>query len=652
MGYYEVFLSNSVDEPVSIFEPDIKELVLLNAKVMLNAKESGSFEFKMPPQHVFYDNVVPYGSSIEVFENGKSIFFGRPLTPRVDFWGSRQYHCEGALSFLNDVYLPPTDALGDSIAFNELLDLVLSEYNKTQTRFDRLMYCDLSEIPDTIIYEPEKWQYQSALNYLRDYMYQFVGGYFYAEKGVDWIHLRWKKELTEANNQPVEFGVNLLDMTRIGQPFYTAAIAKGGEDENGTAAEMVEPRYLPDDLRTTYGTIEAHLEYPHLTTQAALIAECDKFLSNQQFSKFTFEVHAADQHLLNDSYEEYRIGQLVKVHSEYQGINVVLPITSLEIDLNSAIKKPTIGDLAIQTLTISIKKAKQETEKKAKEDAKEEAKKEKDKPYSPGDNPVIKGKDGNDYVLTVDEDVPVVEKIPSNIKISPTLYNYTVGSALDLSQFTVTAYYGDGSSKNVTSSCSYSIPDGYVFVDRDPHYQLIATYKEYGKSYTASAKLMPESGGTYTMTFNNAGYSIAISGCPRDTKACFYMFYGPDGWTHKYYWPNVVFFSSQSFTPTVVAYSGPTENQGISDSGSVVIGDQTIYYTNNDIDGTFDGNVYGWQVLPDGASLAILYPFAQPPDGIVPDVPNGDSTSGSESGSGSGYSDDSGGSESGGGGHF
>ena len=649
MSYYEVLLSSNLQQdPVPIFDPSVKEMVLTNAIVSLNAQSSGSFEFTVPRQHIFYDKIVPMGSNIEVKENGRTIFFGRPLPPTLDFFGNMVYHCEGALAFLNDAYLPPIENAFEEIEFNALLDLVLSQYNSTQARLDRVFSYDPSQFPDVMIYDAEQWNYQKVLDYLRDYMHQFVGGFFYTEWDDGIIQFKWKEKLTETSNQPITFGVNLLEMTRTGKMFYTAAIAKGGQNLDGEVAQMLAPKKMDNTLLAEYGTITAYLEYPDATTVDALDAYCDTYLHEQRFDGLTLEMTAADLHLRNTEYNEFRIGQLVRVVSKPHDVERTLPITQIEVDINSALKKAIIGDLDKIPFTVSVKKAKKETEKKAKEEAKEEAKKEKDKPYSPGDNPVIKGGDGNDYVLTVEDDVPVVKKIPTNIKISPTLYNYIVGGALDLSDFTVTAYYGDGSSKDVTSSCSYSIPNGYVFVDRDPHYQLIATYKEYGKSYTASAKLMPESSGTFTMTFNKSGYSIAISGCPRDTKACYYM-YTNSSW----YYPDIVFFSSHPFeNPRIAAFSGPTGNTGIIDSGTITIDDKTIYYVIDDISGEWTTNIYGWPIQTEGVSIGVVYPFAQPPDGVVPDVPNGDSTGGSDSGSGSGYSDDSGGSESGGGGHF
>lgn len=510
MGYYEVYLSDGVNSQVSIFDAGVKELALLNAVVSLGVNEAGSFEFTIPPQHVFYNNIIPYGSSIEVRENNETIFFGRPLPPTIDFWGNKKFHCEGALAFLNDVYLPPVNELSDEVEFNTLMDMVLGQYNKLQIRYDRQFAYDTDNFPSTMIYDPEEWDFQSVLDYIRNYMHQFVGGYFYAERQGGLLELKWRQKLTDWSNQPITFGANLLEIMRVGQPFYTAAIAKGGEDIDGNLAAMTTPYVASEEVRMKYGTITAYLDRPSATVVDALEAYCEAYLEDQQFNGVSFEISAADQHLLNGEYDEYRVGQQVHVISPDQDVDVILPITQIKVDINSAVKKVTVGDLAIMPITISQKKAEKEAEKKTKETAKKEAENVKE---DSDDSLVIKGADGNDYEISVDENGEVIAtKIPKNIKISPSSKEYKVGDSFSLSDFTVTAYYGDGTTKDVTSDCTYSLADGYVFVANDPNYQLRAVYTVAGKSHAASARLivkensMPKEG---TITINGTEYDLA-----------------------------------------------------------------------------------------------------------------------------------------------
>jgi len=517
MSYYEVLLSSNLQQdPVPIFDPSVKEMVLTNAIVSLNAQSSGSFEFTVPRQHIFYDKIVPMGSNIEVKENGRTIFFGRPLPPTLDFFGNMVYHCEGALAFLNDAYLPPIENAFEEIEFNALLDLVLSQYNSTQARLDRVFSYDPSQFPDVMIYDAEQWNYQKVLDYLRDYMHQFVGGFFYTEWDDGIIQFKWKEKLTETSNQPITFGVNLLEMTRTGKMFYTAAIAKGGQNLDGEVAQMLAPKKMDNTLLAEYGTITAYLEYPDATTVDALDAYCDTYLHEQRFDGLTLEMTAADLHLRNTEYNEFRVGQLVRVVSKPHDVERTLPITQIEVDINSALKKAIIGDLDKIPFTVSVKKAKKETEKKAKEEAKEEAKETKEDPDS---SLIMRGPDGNDYAIGIDidpeTDEPIVTatKIPKYIKLSPSSKEYRVGQSLSLSDFTVTAYYGDGTTKNVTSDSTFNLSDGYVFVANDPNYQLRAVYTVAGKSHAASARLIVREGGvipkTGSIKINGTTYDLA-----------------------------------------------------------------------------------------------------------------------------------------------
>lgn len=492
MGYYEVYLSDGVNSQVSIFDAGVKELALLNAVVSLGVNEAGSFEFTIPPQHVFYNNIIPYGSSIEVRENNETIFFGRPLPPTIDFWGNKKFHCEGALAFLNDVYLPPVDELSDEVEFNTLMDMVLGQYNRLQIRYDRQFAYDTDNFPSTMIYDPEEWNYQSVLDYIRNYMHQFVGGYFYAEWQGGLLELKWKQKLTDWSNQPITFGANLLEIMRVGQPFYTAAIAKGGEDIDGNLAAMTTPYVASEEVRMKYGTITAYLDRPSATVVDALEAYCEAYLEDQQFNGVSFEISAADQHLLNGEYDEYRVGQQVHVISPDQYVDVILPITHIKVDINSAVKKVTVGDLAIMPITISQKKAEKEAEKKTKETSKKEAEKVKE---DSNDSLVIKGADGNDYEISVDEGGNVIAtKIAKSIELIPSSKEYNSGDAFDSSEFTVIAHFGDGTTQNVTSKSTFNIENGYIFVENDPNYQLRASYRIGGKNYVASSKIIIKKG--------------------------------------------------------------------------------------------------------------------------------------------------------------
>ena len=56
------------------FAYSVRDMVLINPKVYLAADEAGSFDFTMPKNHIFYDAIIPYGSTIAVKEDDSIIF--------------------------------------------------------------------------------------------------------------------------------------------------------------------------------------------------------------------------------------------------------------------------------------------------------------------------------------------------------------------------------------------------------------------------------------------------------------------------------------------------------------------------------------------------------------------------------------------------
>ena len=523
--YYKVFLYGSVnaaggqyDHPVEIMDNSVPDMVLINPKVNLAADEAGSFDFTIPKKHVFYDAIIPYGSTIAVKEDDSIIFVGRPLPPRIDIWGQKTFHCEGAFAFFNDIVLPHQE-VPDQITAADYFDNTLTYYNQIVGRPDRQFFFnfDNPDFQNAVIYDPDPWDCQTVFEFIRDYLHQFVSGHFYVQYiDFDELELKWFRDFDDntyydipGNNQPVQIMINLTDIELIGSEFYTAAIAKGGEDSDGNTPYMTEP-VINTPMAEKYGVICKKLEYPDIKVADALEAMCDTFVHNMQFGGFSFKASAADQHPLDSRFNQYKILQKIRVNVEQLGVSVVLPISRIEISLVSAVKYINVGLIDTVPLTISIAKNLEEEKQEAKETAKEESKKAK---QDGNDSLVIRGKDGNDYEVSVDEGGNlIVTKIPISIKLSPSSKEYKVGDILSLSDFTVTAYYGDGTTQDVTSASTFNLASGYVFVANDPNYQLRASYSVGGKNYVASAKLivkensMPKEG---IITINGIDYDLA-----------------------------------------------------------------------------------------------------------------------------------------------
>lgn len=496
MSYYSVKLNwyesgTGLVEPVDVYDPTEKTMVLIDPVVTLTVGEAGNFEFTVPRNHVFYEQFRAYECSIAVFEEEDCIFFGRLLPPILDVFGQKKFHAEGALAFLNDCILPQRD-MGDQITVAEYIEQILDYYNQyASARPDReFIFNDLlsTDLANITIYDPQPWNYQSAKDIIVNYLYQYCGGYFYIEfTDFDELEFKWRYNLTDANSQVIQLGVNLLDLSQSGKEFYTAAIAKGGTDLDGNQVGMSYPMYATADV-TRYGLICKYLEYPSVTAVDALEAYCENFLSEQQFDGYTFEASAADQHPLTPTFKKYGIGQLVELKAEKLGVDVTIPITRIAYKLHTAVKEVTVGVSDARLRAISTASAKSEA--KMDEMGKEMECCSEDKQ----DN-VIKGEDGNDYVVDYEIDTETGEveiiatKIPSSLKFTKSVALYNIGDQFDHTRYEVKAFYGDGTSVDVTNDCAYSILDGYTFPNSG-RMSLVAKYAVGSKMMTASTPVI------------------------------------------------------------------------------------------------------------------------------------------------------------------
>lgn len=345
MSYYRVLLDG-----IDIYDPTQLPLTFTAPRVVCGLSDAGSFDFVMPKGHIFYDNAIPYGSTIEVFEDGQSIFYGRPTLPKIDFYGNKQVHCEGALAFLNDVIVPPIKVSGGAkITMKEYIEILFEHYNKTCRREDRKLILGTVNLASD---QEAKhiWNYETCFDILKQGILPYTGSYTVTRRALGVTYIDFVYRFNSLINQPIKLASNLLDMTKTGQEFYTAVMAKGASD----AVQMLSPMLADNALIQKYGFICAFKEYPNCETITDLQMQCSVFLKSQQFSGMRFEASATDLHLENSAYQQFVVGAVTKIDSPFHDFasNFRATISKIEINLDTGEKNATLLTLTQQILTI------------------------------------------------------------------------------------------------------------------------------------------------------------------------------------------------------------------------------------------------------------------------------------------------------------
>lgn len=115
---YKIYIVNTpyVKDRILIYDDDVydESLRLSEPKLHLEVNSAGTLEFSIAPDNVGYDKLVPMKTQFIVMrsespeKNGtrkrnEIIWFGRALTIDTDIYKVKSIHCEGGLSYLNDV---------------------------------------------------------------------------------------------------------------------------------------------------------------------------------------------------------------------------------------------------------------------------------------------------------------------------------------------------------------------------------------------------------------------------------------------------------------------------------------------------------------------------------------------------------------------
>jgi len=338
---------------VSIFNYEYPDMVLLDPKLETELNTSGSFEFTMPASHVFYDNVQLLTSDIEVYEGDHLLWFGRPVEIKTDYYRQKRVTCEGALAYFNDSVQEMQEF--SSISIQDFFRHVVSVHNQ-QVAENRQFAVGNITIPDKKVYR--KLQYEQTMDVLKKQCLSAEGGYFFVrrENGVNYID--WLSEMPYSCNQPIEFGLNLLNISGDigGEDVATCVLPLGDTDsETGQPLTVASinngKKIVESEAVSVYGKITKAVTFSGVSDPRTLYQDGVEYLNSLQFDHLSIECDASELHFLNSNFEAFQVGQMIHCVSKPHLVDRDLPLTKMSLKLDTATKQITLGTSAKQTLT-------------------------------------------------------------------------------------------------------------------------------------------------------------------------------------------------------------------------------------------------------------------------------------------------------------
>lgn len=112
-----------------IYDPgditDTKKLI--SPTLTREVGKAGSFEFTLPLGNVAHSALQKLRTTVEVQQDGKMIWQGRPMSHEQDFLMRQKIYCEGEMAYLNDSGAAPYSA--KNVSFSQFLDWVCANHN-------------------------------------------------------------------------------------------------------------------------------------------------------------------------------------------------------------------------------------------------------------------------------------------------------------------------------------------------------------------------------------------------------------------------------------------------------------------------------------------------------------------------------------------
>ena len=338
----------------------IDDLKVIGARCGLEVNKTGSLTFQIAPTHPYYDKIKKHTSQIRLYQDDRVLFSGRVLNDEITFDNIKNIECEGELAyFLDSIQRGKEYHLegGSNNVVETYLKDVVAIHN-SQVDDSKKFSVGLVNITDPNNYLYKISNYEDTLTTLTDKLLNTYGGYLQVRHNNGVRYLDYVNELTNACNQTIEFGKNIIDMTRYikGEDVYTALIPLGATNENTTNnSETYEKRLTISSLADStdgnikkvndyiynteavkqWGWIWKVVKWDDVTVAENLLRKAKDELKNSINATLSIEMTAIDLHLLDVDIDRINVGDRIRCISLPHNLDLILIVKSIEIDIDA-----------------------------------------------------------------------------------------------------------------------------------------------------------------------------------------------------------------------------------------------------------------------------------------------------------------------------
>ncbi len=341
----------SVDvDGYALMDTNLDSIAIVNPKTEQEVNKAGKFTFTIYPDHPHYGLINRMKSIITVKEEGidEPLFRGRVFDDKEGFLNEKQVTCEGELAFLNDSYQRPYTFTG---SVEELFRQYIDNHN---ARVDAKRQFTVGIVTVT---DPNDYITRSNSEAVKTWeeinnkLIKLLGGYLWTRHEGDITYIDYLADFNVLSNQPIEFGKNLLDLSKQvkADKFATAIVPYGARLKDAEGNDTDERLTIVDvnngvdfvynaEAVAIHGYIETTNTWDDVTDATNLKRKAQEYIDNLAQFTASINVVAADLNGATINSEpvnvnSFRIGRYVKVETKPHGLNQNFIVSKLTREL-------------------------------------------------------------------------------------------------------------------------------------------------------------------------------------------------------------------------------------------------------------------------------------------------------------------------------
>lgn len=370
---------------------------LISPKLHLELNSAGYLEFDTTSGQAGYIEDVKT-DTYKVYENGSCIFSGRPTEITTKYNNKMHYYIEGAYGYFNDTVVAPLvyqSAIeydkdgGAQMSAKQALQYIVDQHNAQVAENRRISVSNKAKDVTGQVYRV--FNYDKTMQCLSD-LRDELGGLMYIEYVNEKPSLVWVSDLDTDTTQTVKLGKNILDLSRkiqcadlpsavlpVGPTIQSTDKVEEVDDLHILTADTAHQHLVGQNLtltnrtdvnngsnivkNTLYNDIGYQVEkvdFNEAKSARELLQLCNDYMTRKVLQTMFINIDVADLHYASGYNTEgvIRFATNLQVVAEKYTppINTKLPVSSMDVELDNAIKKISIGTLQRNDLSSKIKK--------------------------------------------------------------------------------------------------------------------------------------------------------------------------------------------------------------------------------------------------------------------------------------------------------